>query len=105
MKKHNGWSYQLFTAPFLDRGDINICRIVTKENSILLEWNSCEDCGIFCRERGKGKFEYAGKTSLAEYEITGLSCGREYEFYVQSGEKRSLVRLARTGSCEGTAVN
>lgn len=105
MKKHNGWSYQLFTAPFLDRGDINICRIVPKENSILLEWNSCEDCGIFCRERGKGKFEYAGKTSLAEYEITGLSCGREYEFYVQSGEKRSLVRLARTGTCEGTAVN
>ena len=112
MKGCNTWSYAPY-RPFLWQvGDIYICRIVPDENAIHFEWlNTGDDeYEIFCKVRGEGEFTSCGTVknsnlSYCEYCISGLDEGKDYEFYVCSGEKKSRTRLARCGKSVGTVVN
>lgn len=106
MKGCTTWSYAPY-RPFLwNSGDIYICRVVPSPNAIHLEWLEGEECEIFCRPMGsEEEFSLRGKTLEKEFDITGLEEGKDYEFFVRSGEKKSRVRLARCGRSVGTVVN
>jgi len=103
----NKWSYSPYKPYFFETGDIYINRVCPGENSIHFEWNETDDeeYEIFCRKRDCNKYEFVGKTVYNEYDILNLVEDYEYEFYVQSGTKKSRVRLARCGKSVGTVVN
>ncbi|MBR2459761.1 MAG: exo-alpha-sialidase, partial [Clostridia bacterium] len=106
MKKHNGWSYAPYKPPFIEVGDIYICRVVPKEASIRFEWlEDVGECSVYLRKKGESEFRLKGKTSDCFYVFDGLDTDTDYEFYVSHGDKRSRVRLARTGKSVGTTVN
>lgn len=107
MKGYNKWSYSPYRPPLYDTGDIYVCRIAPEKNAIHLEWlrDEGENYSVYVRVRGEGEFLLAGAASEGEFDITGLSEGTDYEFYVKSGEKKSRIRLARCGECVGTVVN
>ncbi|MBQ9117570.1 MAG: hypothetical protein IJY04_11160 [Clostridia bacterium] len=106
MKKHNGWSYAPYKPPFIDVGDIYICRIVPQENSIRFEWlEDVRECSVYLRKRGSEAFDFIGQTSERFFIFYGLETETDYEFYVACGEKKSRVRLARTGKSVGSVVN
>lgn len=107
MKGYNLWSYTPYKPLLRNIGDIYICRIAPAENSIHLEWLDCGDSeySVLCRKRDEGDFILCGKTARTEFDITELDCGKDYEFYVTVGEKKSLIRLAATGKAVGTVVN
>lgn len=108
MKGCNLWSYHPY-RPFLrNTGDIYICRLVPSMSSIHLEWLAIDDkpeYHIYCRVRGQEDFLPCGTTFETQYEIENLIPDTDYEFFVQTGEKKSLIRLARTGESVGTVVN
>ena len=106
MKGHGNWSYSPFKPPFFETGDIYICRLAPDEDLIHLEWQSEErEFSVFYRKRNEGEFVLCGKTTATEFDITGLCDDTDYEFYVECGEKKSRIRLARTGKPLGTVVN
>ncbi|MBQ9976182.1 MAG: hypothetical protein IJP16_06690 [Clostridia bacterium] len=107
MKGYNFWSYRPY-KPFLrEMGDIYICRLAPSESSVHLEWLDigAEEYTVFYRKRGDGDFTPYASTKTTELDISGLEESTDYEFYVSSDEKKSLVRLARTGKTVGTVVN
>lgn len=106
MKGCTGWSYRPY-RPFLrDMGDIHICRIAPSMNGIHMEWmdEGKGEYRIYCGLRDE-EAALVGVTAGTEFDITGLEPDRDYGFYVVSGEKKSPVRLARTGETVGTVVN
>ena len=107
MKGCNLWSYVPYKPLLRDVGDIYICRIAPSESSVHFEWLDigAEEYSVFYRVRNAADFIFGGKTVGTEFGIEGLETDTDYEFYVQSGEKKSLVRLARTGKTVGTVVN
>lgn len=110
MKAHVGWSYAPYKPPFFENGDIYICRIVPAERSIHLEWlplGEDAEYSVFWRKRGEVFFIEAEKTKDCACDLTGLEEETDYEFYVTDGaEKKSRVRLAKTGPCSfGSVVN
>lgn len=106
MKKHNGWSYAPYKPPFIEVGDVYICRIAPAENSILAEWlENAEECSAYIRKRGENDFLFAGTSNDGSFVFNGLETETDYEFFVAQGEKKSRVRLARTGKSVGTVVN
>jgi len=107
MRKHNGWSYAPYRPPFIDVGDIYICRIVPSENTIRVEWyeDICEPCTAYIRRRGEESFAAVGTSNQKYYVFEGLDSGVDYEFYIKSGEKKSRIRLAKTGKSVGSIVN
>ena len=106
MKGYNGWSYAPYKPFFFEVGDIYICRVTYAMNSIHFEWLEVEgECEVYYRKRNEGDFILAGKTDKTEFDIVGLESDTDYEFYVASGNKKSRVRLARTGETVGTIVN
>ena len=107
MKGHNLWSYAPYTPPLYDVGDIYICRIAPGQTKIHFEWLStgAEEYSVFCRKRNEEEFAYYGKTGATGFDIVNLETDTDFEFYVCSGEKKSRVRLARTGKSVGTVVN
>lgn len=106
MKGQNTWSYQPY-RPFLwEVGDIYICRIVPGEITLHFEWlpHAFGETKAFWRLRGTEAWsEAAVKDTVCD--ITGLTCGADYEFYVEAGDKKSRVRLAKCGKSVGTVVN
>lgn len=109
MKANTGWSYAPYRPPFTEVGDIYICRIVPDETVIHIEWLNLEEAEeyiIYSRKRGCCEYEEAGRCTGNSFDITGLEQETDYEFYVAGGEKKSRVRLARTGNCFfGNIVN
>lgn len=107
MKGYNLWSYAPYKPLLTDVGDIYICRVAPYEGGIHFEWLSekGEKYSIFCRKRDNGDYALCGETDKGEFDITGLENHIDYEFYVRSAEKKSRVRLARTGEAVGTVVN
>lgn len=107
MKKHNLWSYAPYRPPFIEVGDIYICRIVPHSDKVRFEWLSsdADRYSIYWKEREQNTFEKLGETSECFFEVTGLENDTEYEFYVESGNKKSRTRLVRTGDTEGEPVN
>lgn len=106
MKKHNGWSYAPYKPPFIEVGDIYICRVAPDENSVRIEWlEDAGECTAYIRKRGVEKFTAVGTSSENYFVFTGLDTDEDYEFYVACGEKKSRVRLAKTGKSVGNTVN
>ena len=113
MKGYNLWSYAPY-RPFLwEVGEIYICRLAPTKDSIHLEWldAGCDAYDVFYRERGEGEFALCGTVikecgkEYYEFDICELECGKDYEFFVRSGEKKSRVRLAKVAESVGTVVN
>ena len=105
MKGINAWSYTPYKPFFFEVGAIYICRVTYSMNSIHLEWLEACECQVYYRKRGMGDFILACDSAKTEFDIVGLDSNTDYEFYVVSGEKKSRVRLARTGESVGTIVN
>ena len=107
MKTHKNWSYAPY-RPYLGRNDgIYVCRIAPTSDSITFDWldAGCDCYSVYIRERNIGEFVCVGKTEGLTYTINFLKNETDYEFYVEAGEKKSLVRLARCGESFGTVVN
>lgn len=107
MKGYNYWSYSPYKPLLRDVGDIYICRLAPGVDYIHFEWLdcSCDGYSVYYRKRGDGEFILSGKTDGTEWDIKDLCTETDYEFYVSSGNKKSLVRLAKTGKSVGTVVN
>lgn len=106
MKRKLGWNHTPYKPLFFDVGDIYICRVVPSPESIYFEWlgNGGENYEIYCKKREDAEFKLAGTSSEAFFCIENLEAGFDFEFYVLSGEKKSRIRLARTGEAVGTVV-
>lgn len=111
MKAHKNWSYAPYRPPFVEVGDIYICRVAPAQESIALQWLPCSTADetpqyeVLYRRRGEGEFLCAGVTAACEYTLTGLAGGTEYECFVRAGAHKSRVRLARCGAAPGVVVN
>ena len=106
MNGHSLWSYSPYRPFLTDIGDIYICRVVPSENSIHFEWLEKNlTCSVFCRKRDADTFTLCGETTQNQFDILNLEPDTDYEFYVKDGQKKSRVRLARTGESVGTVVN
>ena len=107
MRGWNQWSYAPYRPLLREVGEPYICRVVPRENGIHFEWldSGAAEYSVFCRVKNAADFIECGKTKRTEFEIDGLECGTDYEFYVCAGEQKSRIRLARTGAVAGTAVN
>ena len=106
MRGKNTWSYRPYRPFFWEVGEIYICRVVPYENKVHFEWlDESGEYEVFYRKRGEGEFAAAGRTLQCEYTIAELETETDYEFFVKSGEKKSRIRLARTGKAIGTVVN
>ena len=107
MKGYNYWSYAPYKPLLRNVGDIYICRVVPYEYQIHFEWLGEEETeySVYYRKRGEEDFIFYSEISGSECDIEGLDTETDYEFYVMAGDKKSLVRLARTGKSIGTVVN
>ena len=107
MKGYNLWSYAPYKPLLRNVGDIYICRIAPDENKIHFEWLDIgtAEYSVFYRKRNENDFIFCGKTNGTEFAIENLHTDTDYEFYIETEKKKSLVRLARTGKAVGTVVN
>ena len=71
MRGHSAWNYAPYKPLLHDVGDIYICRLVPKVDTIHLEWLSidAEEYAVFYRERGTEEFVFAGRTRGTEFDI------------------------------------
>lgn len=107
MKGYNKWSYSPYRPFFFETGDIYISRIAPAESKIHIEWLDEGDVrySVYVKERGRDEFILSGTTFGNEFDIEVALPGRDYEFFVSSGNKKSRVRLARASDSLGTVVN
>ncbi len=107
MKGQTTWSYAPYKPFLFDSGDIYVCRIAPGKDYIHAEWLGDADASyeVWIREENAGEFEKAAVVKDTEVTLAGLKEYQDYEFFVQCGEKKSRIRLARTGEAVGTVVN
>ncbi|MDP4133816.1 MAG: sialidase family protein [Bacillota bacterium] len=107
MKGYNKWSFAPYKPFLFNTGDIYICRLAPDENSFHFEWLSIGDVEykIYLRIRNEGEFKIVGTTKNTYFDVTDLMEESDYEFYVASGDKKSRIRLVRTGEPVGVVVN
>ncbi len=107
MKGYNFWSYAPYKPLLRNVGDIYICRIAPSEAAIHFEWLSIgdEEYSVFYKPVDSEEWSLYEKTHKTECDIKALKTQTDYAFYVEAGDKKSLVRLARTGETVGTVVN
>ena len=107
MKGQSLWSYAPYRPFLYPSGDIYICRVAPSVDTITLDWLDigAERYAVYCRVRGEGEFSPVGETDRCTFTVTRRASDTDYEFYVEAGDKRSRVRLARCGAVEGTVVN
>lgn len=106
MKGYNYWSYAPYRPLLTDVGDIYICRVAPGENSIHFEWlEGGNEFKIYLKKRSDKDFVFVGTTTDSQFDIENLETDTDYEFYVESGTKKSRIRLARCGKSVGTVVN
>ena len=107
MKLHSAWSYDRFLPLFFDGGDIYICRLVPGEGTLTFETKEppAKAYDVFYRVRGSEEWLSAGQMTGTVFTLSGLADLTDYELYVSEGEKKSRVRLFRTGASFGTVIN
>lgn len=106
MNGYNYWSYHPYKPLLTDIGDIYISRIAPDYSKIHFEWlENGDEYSIYYKKRDDEKFILAGTTKKLEYDILNLEPETDYEFYVESDNKKSRTRIARTGKVIGTVVN
>ena len=92
MKGYNKWSYRPYRPFLTEIGDIYICRIAPRENSVHMEWLDAGEASydIYLKERDAEAFFRIGATASTEYDIENLKTDTDYEFFVQaSGEGKA----------------
>ena len=107
MRGYTSWSYTTYKPFFYEHQGVYICRISPYETFVDFDW-LCEEEGtfqIFLKEKNAEEFQLIGTTTEKTYRIEGLNNETDYAFYVACGEKKSSVRLARTGPAIGVTVN
>lgn len=107
MKGCNSWSFAPYKPFFYETQGIYICRISPYENAVVFDW-LCDETGefqIYLKEKDAENFALVGTTKEKTFRIESLINETDYAFYVQCGEKKSSVRLARTGPVIGVTVN
>lgn len=106
MKGTVSWSYSPYTPPMFDSGEIYICRIAPSYDNITIFLpKAVGECTVYCREKSEKDYTARASGCGNLFVLSDLKRDTDYEFYVASGEKRSRVRLARTGETVGTVVN
>lgn len=109
MKGVTSWSFHPYRPFQHDVGDIYICRIspgISRFSCAWLPTEKSNEYTLYWRIR-----TYDTASSWETRTINGTSCTIEnlkdetdYEFYVASGEKKSRIRLVRTGFVPGDIV-
>ena len=107
MKRHSNWSFDHYVPIFGDKDEIYVCRLAPGKDFFTLDFKvrAGEEYSIYVRERFTEDFTLAGRTTLGSYTVRGLAEECEYEFYVETGERRSRTRLIRCGESFGVIVN
>ena len=107
MKTHTSWSYAHYRPLFYDAGDIYICRIAPFSEGFSFDTKEAPDIAfsVFLRKRGDTAFVPVGNMAGTTFSVSGLDDETDYEFYVAEGEKRSRIRLVRTGASFGCVIN
>lgn len=107
MRCSSSWSHAPYRPFLFDSGDIYVCRLAPGRDSICVEWLGAEDASydVWLRPEGEGDFARAASVVGCSATLNGLSEQHDYELFVQSGDRRSRIRLARTGEAVGTVVN
>ncbi|NLD87303.1 MAG: hypothetical protein GX633_03495 [Clostridiales bacterium] len=106
MRGINTWSFRPYKPFLFDTGDIYVSRLYPGERNIGLDWLPIEgekDYTVHYRLRGGEKWQTM-PVERCSCVISGLEDNVDYEIYVSSGEKKSRVRLARTGAVPGDVV-
>ena len=107
MKGVSQWSFQPYRPPMFETGEPYICRVCPGEGSVGFDWLDPAGEGKYTahlRRRGSSEDFLTLETEEGSARFDGLDDGADYEFYVSCGERRSRVRLARTGAVPGTSV-
>lgn len=107
MKGAITWSHAPYKPLLFESGDIYVCRVAPLADRFTCDWLSDEPCVVFWRKEGEGDFQAEPPTSTGTYTVIGLEENTDYEFYVACGQKKSRVRLVRTGQPVegGTIIN
>lgn len=103
MKPHTSWSYRHYVPLMFDAGTPYVCRIAPDTNSIHIEWQAeaVTEYELYLGFQGEEP-SFIGKTEACEYDFTGLETDRDYCFRVKCVLGQSRLRLARTGTRDGT---
>lgn len=107
MVGQKNWNYQqdFFLKRQQDRDIPAIMRIIPGETDISLEWKATQETSqVLFSLRGRSEWQCVKATGHTAV-ITGLEENQDYEVYVQTDDKKSVVRLARTGTVPGIPVN
>lgn len=109
MKANLRWSHKPFRPLLADVGDIYICRLAPQKDKCVIQWLPISAGGAYFvflrRSQTEEEFVKVLDTSECIAEIDDLTDQTDYEFYVACAEKKSRVRLFRTGEVFGTVVN
>ena len=107
MQRSINWSYRPYKPYFFDVGDIYICRIAPGKEYIHFEWldDNKEVYNVYYRKRGSESYTVIENIVGCEYTLENLEDFTDYEFYLESGNKKSRVRLAKTGEAVGVVIN
>lgn len=107
MKPHMSWSYAPYKPLFFDSGDIYICRMAPDKCSVTLDVLGLpeREYSVFLRKRDEGEFEKVAAMTGTSCTLSGLEDLTDYELYISEGDRKSRVRLARTGEAFGSVVN
>lgn len=108
MKANLRWSYRPYRPLLSDEEDLYICRLAPEKNGCAVEWLPADEgmYSVFLRRyRSEDTFVKVLETDKCRAKIEGLDERCDYEFYITCKEKKSRVRLFRTGEVFGTVVN
>lgn len=106
MRGVNTWSFRPYKPLLFDTGDIYICRVYPGKEAMAFDWLPLADASAYTvhlRRRGDSAW-MTHTTEDPSFRREGLEDGTDYEFFVSAGEKKSRIRLARTGSVPGDTV-
>lgn len=106
MKGETTWSYAPYRPPMFDSGDITVCRIAPVKGCVTVDWLGLGDSSAYTflwRIRGEEDWQKI-ETGENTVTLTDLDDECDYECMVTCGEKKSRVRLFRTGFVPGDAV-
>ncbi|MBE6559963.1 MAG: exo-alpha-sialidase [Ruminococcaceae bacterium] len=107
MKGVTSWSFAPYRPPMFDVGDIYICRLYPGAGKIGMDWlplDGADAYTVHLRLRDSDDEWSVREVQGTSCVWDGLADMTDYEFYVSAGEKKSRVRLARTGDVPGDYV-
>ena len=107
MKGVNTWSFAPYKPFLFDTGDIYVCRLYPGAGTIGLDWlplAGADPYTVVWKKRGAYCWEGSASVQGTSYVIEKLEDLAEYELQVLRQDKKSRVRLAKTGAVPGDVV-